>query len=90
MKYKKYEVEDFLADKNFVYWITNTGAESEKYWQCVMQNYPEKREVIEKAITLLKTIHFRKLSTSDQEKDRILRNTIALKYSDRANDINNS
>lgn len=90
MKYKNYVLEDFLADKNFVQWVINSGAESDKYWHEFLHNYPEKRELIEEAITLLKRIQFRKLCISVEEKDRILRNTIALKYTDRAKDIESS
>lgn len=90
MKYKTYTVEDFLADKNFINWVTSPCAESNTYWHGVIQSYPEKREAIEEAVELLKLIHFRGLSITDEERNRILRNTISFKYSERSKYINGS
>lgn len=84
MKYKNYKLEDFLIDKEFIAWIKNPTQESNKFWQAVIQDRPEKKEVFEEAIKLAKLIHFRKLPTSQKSKDRILANTISLRYSSRS------
>lgn len=84
MKYKNYKVEDFLIDKEFISWINNPTQESDKFWQAVIQDCPEKKQVFEEAIKLAKQIHFRKLPTSQKSKDRILANTISLRYSSRS------
>jgi transmembrane sensor len=84
VKYKNYILEDFLADREFIKWISNPTKESNKYWYTVIQDYPEKKEVIEDAIKLLKKIHFTSLPISQERKDRILAHTISHRYSSRA------
>lgn len=52
--YSQYNAWDFLEDADFRSWVSGPTAESDQYWQQVLDAHPNQKENTEKAITLFK------------------------------------
>lgn len=55
MKYKHFNIEDFLEDDNFVRWVL-TGEENE-FWQTYLVNQPHQKKVMDEAQKLILQIY---------------------------------
>ena len=83
MKYKDFELEDFLANKEFIEWVKKPMLESNIYWQKWIEIHPHKKETIDRAKEIVLSIQYPKLEMDKQSAVKILNNIIAEKYSHR-------
>ena len=49
MKYKKYQVEDFVLDRSFREWVMGSDHKSRAFWEQWINDHPHKRKLIEEA-----------------------------------------
>ncbi|MCC5930273.1 MAG: FecR domain-containing protein [Cyclobacteriaceae bacterium] len=84
MKKKKFTIEDFLGDKNFVEWVKNPSKEHDFFWMKWMENHPEHRPTLLKARHILSNIKYRELHHSEERFnrvfDKILMDTRSARY----------
>ncbi len=52
--YSNYELFDFLLDSDFKQWVLEPNQEIDAYWKQVLEVYPYQKDVIDKAIKLIK------------------------------------
>lgn len=53
MSYHNYNVEDFLNDESFVRWVKNQDASDLNSWESLLRKYPDKREEMQLAVSLI-------------------------------------
>lgn len=76
--YDQYSVDDFILDERFHRWVTH-GTE-DAYWQQVLRDYPEKRELIRSARTFILTLRIKEqLPETEREQAALqrFRNTVS-------------
>lgn len=56
-KYETFEVEDFIEDVYFRYWILEKDEQAEQFWQQFLEAYPTKKSQIFTAKHLIQSIH---------------------------------
>ncbi len=66
-KYIRYKLEDFLLDDSFRAWVHAGAVLHGSVWGDLLQRYPEKKEVVEKAIVLVKEWKRPSSSLSDEQ-----------------------
>ncbi|WP_291912814.1 FecR family protein [Chitinophaga sp. CB10] len=66
-KYVHYKENDFLTDPYFQEWVYQPSADSEQFWQEVINAVPQQRETIENARTYLRNITFTTHTPSNEE-----------------------
>jgi transmembrane sensor len=59
MKYKDYELNDFLKDDYFIQWVTNAQNGSNHFWDNWIRNHPEKNKVVAEAKQLILSFNYR-------------------------------
>ncbi|MEN7547737.1 FecR domain-containing protein [Rapidithrix thailandica] len=71
MDYSNYSVEDFLMDESFQKYVREGDKESQKIWEEILRNFPDKAPEIEEAKEILQWVRFqkRKPSIKDAEQD---------------------
>lgn len=81
-KYRAYEVQEFLEDEDFRAWVYHPTPQSNRYWQGLLQQYPEKENTLKEARLLLEQMgrYFEAAeqveASSDEAFRRRLRNTM--------------
>ena len=55
-KYQNYNFDQFVTDSDFIQWVLNPTAESDKFWNNVIQQFPEKKQVINEAVAFIKSL----------------------------------
>lgn len=50
MTYSNYNTSDFLLDDDFVQWVREPDVQSTAFWQGIIDNYPDKKKEIQRAI----------------------------------------
>ena len=68
MDYKDFEVGDFLQNEFFVDWVLRPNPESDHFWVNWINGRPEKRQEVELARELIKSLHYKEqyaLNTKD-------------------------
>ncbi len=73
MDYNQFEVEDFIADEEFVKWVTGPDPVTEQFWKEWLGRYPDKRETVERARNFIRNLEFRE-TWSAGERTRMWRN----------------
>ncbi len=66
-KYEAFSEVDFMNDEYFQEWIINPVEEKNHFWKSLIDQYPGKAEIIEKAATMLRSIGFAENWPSDQK-----------------------
>ncbi len=67
MPEKSYTVEDFVLDREFREWVLHPSKESNRYWKEWLDTHPEKAELIEQAIELVRTLPVEQHSLTEEE-----------------------
>ncbi len=68
IKYKEYEIEDFLGDEFFIDWVKNPNDDNSHFWDVWLEKHPEKRTMIASAAGLIRSISYASYpGLSDQE-----------------------
>lgn len=55
-KYIKYATEDFILDDDFMQWVLRPNQKNSRFWIKFMENYPEKKQQVEDAVFIIKSI----------------------------------
>ncbi len=83
MNYKDFDIEDFLADKEFIEWVKNPTMENEVFWHKWIDLHPDKREMIDKATEIVRSVKYPKYEIEEERVQKVLDNIIAQNYSNR-------
>src|SRR5690606_33995540 len=59
MRYKDYDIEDFLMDEFFIQWIKNPNDNNRHFWEKWLEQHPEKRPVVMEAVSIISAIHYK-------------------------------
>lgn len=71
-EYLSYQVEDFVMDDAFQQWIRHPDPVSNQFWKQFLNVYPEKREQLEEAGEMVRSIHFKPHTLSKEKQESIL------------------
>lgn len=72
MDYTNYSIEDFVKDENFKHWVLHPDSESNFFWGSFLQNYPDQKNNIGIARSVLLSVIFPEPDVSplsEEEKD---------------------
>jgi len=69
--YRYYTARDFALDEEFQQWILHPGIKSNAFWESWITQHPEKKETIETAMTLIRTVRFRSYSLAEKDKGEL-------------------
>jgi transmembrane sensor len=78
---KIHSVEDLLLDPDFVEWVKNPTVESNLYWDNLVNNHPEQKDIFFKARYLVSKIKFKEAKDDTQLFNKTLNNILNEKYS---------
>ncbi|MBC9795379.1 FecR family protein [Sinomicrobium weinanense] len=67
MKYKKYDVNDFVLDEHFQKWVLHSDKETDAFWAKWLMSHPEKEEVVLEAVSMVQSLHKRKSKFTIQD-----------------------
>lgn len=79
----KPEIEDLLANREFVDWVEAPTLESNIYWQKWLEINSYKQDVVDQARNMLQSIRFHKMEIEEDRASKVLENIIAEAYSHR-------
>lgn len=65
MKYKDYNIEDFIMDDFFIQWVKYPNENNRHFWQKWLEQHPEKREIVMQAVTMINSIHYQDKAEMD-------------------------
>ena len=57
MRYKDYELVDFLVDEFFILWVKNPDKNTQHFWEKWLIEHPEKRDTVFKAISIIRSVN---------------------------------
>lgn len=67
MKYRDFEIIDFLNDEFFIQWVKNPGEETDHFWLKWIHTNPDRRHILQKAREIITMIDYdSRYSLSDQ------------------------
>lgn len=55
-KYIAYTTEEFVLDDDFMRWVLHPDEESDRFWNEFLLRYPEKKEEVEEAVYIIRSI----------------------------------
>jgi len=87
-KYKDYTTEEFLLDNDFLNWVLFPNPESDRFWREFIQDYPEKRERINEAVFIIKSIRAVEPQISQQRLDNLYYKISPLRFAARKRYLN--
>ena len=68
MKYKDFDIEDFIKDEFFIKWVKNPNEETDHFWLKWIQAHPEKKGIVLLARNIIESIDYLdKVDLSDEE-----------------------
>ncbi|MCK0146213.1 FecR domain-containing protein [Arenibacter sp. F26102] len=76
MKYKNYDIEDFITDEYFLRWVLDPDAMTNMFWENWLADYPNKKEEVDKAKRLVMLMNYDEDKLSSQDFDAMWRNII--------------
>ena len=77
MRYKDFELVDFLADEFFILWVKNPDKNTQHFWEKWLIEHPEKREIVMKAISIIRGVSYKEgLHLSDSAYIDIFENIV--------------
>ncbi|WP_149275966.1 FecR family protein [Pareuzebyella sediminis] len=78
MRYSEYSEEDFIADAHFQRWVLDSNSEVDEFWTDWSRKHPEKRQILNSAIALVKSMHDGE-RLSDKEVDELWNNILEMR-----------
>lgn len=57
-KYQSYNAADFIADDSFLNWVIYNDKDSDAFWTQWLYQNPQQKEEVDKAISIIKSLHF--------------------------------
>lgn len=79
--YKEFELEDFLANEEFVKWALEPTPELDVFWQKWLDAHAEKREAALQAKNIVRNTKFKFTPTSQEQYNKVLENILRGDYS---------
>ena len=76
MKYKDFDLDDFLKDEFFVRWVKNPDKGSDYFWKSWLKQNPGKKPIIDQAARIIKSINLNEHYPSDEETNEVLEGII--------------
>ncbi len=77
IKYKDFEIVDFLADEFFIHWVTKPSEETDYFWKKWLEKNPGKRAEVNQAREIILQVDYKeKVSLSDLEYTDIYENVM--------------
>lgn len=70
-EYIQYDSVDFAQDDSFVRWVKAESEEDEIFWRDWINNHPDKKDEVEKAIIIVKQIVFKNDSIEKEAEERV-------------------
>ncbi|MCH6233164.1 FecR family protein [Cognataquiflexum rubidum] len=58
MKYKDYDIENFISDEFFVQWVKNPSENNRHFWEKWLEQHPDKRFVVYEAANFIRSINY--------------------------------
>ncbi|WP_439481257.1 FecR family protein [Cyclobacterium plantarum] len=58
MRYKDYDIIDFLSDEFFIQWVKMPDKNTRHFWEKWMQQHPEKRETVLEAASIIRSVKY--------------------------------
>lgn len=58
LKYKDYDLEDFLGDEYFISWVKNPNGENNHFWDKWIAENGEKSEMVMQAVTIIRSLTY--------------------------------
>ena len=77
MEYSKFEVEDFIMDPLFQKWVLESDEMADAFWKAWLQDHPEKKQQVEEAIEIIKSLKFRQKKLSNEDFQGLWKDIIA-------------
>jgi transmembrane sensor len=74
--YKDFSEQGFISDPYFQNWLISPDEEKNNFWQGFLADYPEKKEAVEKARSLLQSIAFKESWPAEEQVERSLTNAL--------------
>lgn len=65
MKYKDYNIENFIMDDFFIQWVKCPNENNRHFWEKWLEQHPEKRETVMQAVTMINSIHYQDKAVMD-------------------------
>ncbi|UZD22857.1 FecR domain-containing protein [Algoriphagus halophytocola] len=59
LKYRDFELEDFLNDEFFIQWVKNPGEETNHFWLKWIENNPDKRPLVQQAKEIITMVDYK-------------------------------
>lgn len=85
---KDHEIEDLLANKDFIEWVINPNQGNNYFWEKWIENHPEKRESVDKAVFIIKSVYHTPRKSASLRYNQILNDVLKEKYSSRGKEKN--
>lgn len=76
MKYINYTIDDFIADEYFQKWVLDSDAMCDNFWQNWLNDYPERRELVEEARRFVLLLNAEEEELPEQDFNAMWRNII--------------
>lgn len=70
-QYHIYTARDLALDEDFQQWVLRPDVKSNYQWENWLKQYPEKKETVEEAVMLVKSVHFRDYQLTNKQKDAL-------------------
>lgn len=58
MKYKDYDIANFIADEFFIQWVKNPDENNQHFWEKWISEHPEKRPMVTEAANLIRSVKY--------------------------------
>lgn len=65
--YKSFECGDFITDGWFQDWLISPDAEKDKFWNDFLNKYPERKDVLDDAVTIIREVKSRNPEWPDEK-----------------------
>src|SRR5690606_6120977 len=65
MRYTEYDIDDFLMDEFFIQWVKSPNENNRHFWEKWLEQHPEKREVVMRAVSAISSVHYQAKPTMD-------------------------
>ncbi|RAV98478.1 FecR family protein [Pseudochryseolinea flava] len=65
MKYQEYNVADFINDQDFIHWVKDPDASSDRFWKEFLKNHPDRAVFIDEARQFILLMNFSDATPED-------------------------
>ncbi|WP_439487193.1 FecR family protein [Algoriphagus sp.] len=58
MKYKDFDIENFISDEFFVQWVKYPSENNKHFWEKWLEQHPDKREIVNEAANFIRSVNY--------------------------------